>query len=143
MPEPCPTCGGPCTKDVQTPTEMAMLVSPHYHSLVKGEVLAEMWGRRSLHGPAAWEVFDWPAPRSRPVRIVALDAEKVPLSANALAELERLSPKPFDEDHEETCKRCGKPLRREVVSIAHSLDGGIDGNIRTDYEVCANCKEEV
>jgi hypothetical protein len=40
-PTPCPTCGGPCTKEAQSAVEMAMMATPHYRSLVKGEVVAE------------------------------------------------------------------------------------------------------
>jgi len=42
-PETCPTCGGLCTKDPQTPVEMAMMATPHYRSLVQGEVAVEGW----------------------------------------------------------------------------------------------------
>jgi hypothetical protein len=40
-PETCPMCGGRCTKEAQSAVEMAMMATPHYRSLVKGEVVAE------------------------------------------------------------------------------------------------------
>ena len=60
-PETCPTCGGPCTKEAQSAVEMAMMATPHYRSLVKGEVVADREVTAFIADSGGFGFYIWPA----------------------------------------------------------------------------------
>jgi len=68
----CPTCGGPCTKTIESTTFYGKAKDAinryHYESLVKGKVIAEGWAKETTVG---WNFFDgWHAPDSEPAVLV-------------------------------------------------------------------------